>query len=139
MLASQPLCPDSIELVFELLEKNHPFEKNSELVDGDEDVVAWYDLCRKKSSEIRGGEIATVTEEDEWAPESAGDPKTQKLKNKSQNSNSISIKTSTRLKMHQVYAWENGPRYVWIKTAYSWITPYDIYVSTTTIYFHTLY
>lgn len=34
-----------------------------------------YGLCLKQSSEILGGEIATVTDE-QWAPESAGDPKT---------------------------------------------------------------
>lgn len=56
-------------------------------------MAAWYDLCRKKSSEIRGGEIATVTEEDEWAPESAGDPKTQKLK--------INLRILIRLKRAQ--------------------------------------
>lgn len=42
----------------------HPLEKNSELDDAD-DAVVWYGLCRKHSNVIRGGDTATVTDEDE--------------------------------------------------------------------------
>lgn len=53
--------------------EDHPSEKNSELVDADEFVAAaaaaapapWYgDLCLKQSSEILGGETATVTDDE---------------------------------------------------------------------------
>lgn len=51
--------------------EDHPSEKNSELVDADEFVAAaaapapWNgDLCLKQSSEILGGETATVTDDE---------------------------------------------------------------------------
>lgn len=40
--------------------------------------IIYYGLCLKTSSEILGGEIATVTDE-QWAPESAGDPNIKSL------------------------------------------------------------
>lgn len=50
--------------------------ENESVVDADLKVAAiCYGLCLKQSSEILGEEIATVTDE-EWAPESGGDPKT---------------------------------------------------------------
>lgn len=52
----------------------YPLEKNSELDDPEEAVVVWYDLCLKQSNDIRGGDTATVTDDDDWAPESGGDP-----------------------------------------------------------------
>lgn len=52
----------------------HPLEKNSEL-DDPEEAAVWYDLCLKQSSEIRGGDTATVTDDVDWAPESGGDSK----------------------------------------------------------------
>lgn len=57
----------------------HPLEKKREHEgdDADEDDEGWWYprwLCRKQSSDILGGDIATVTDEADCVPESGGDP-----------------------------------------------------------------